>query len=86
MNAVGLEANSFFQSLNMPNLWICDDFKNMSIKPSHRTIRSSYEGMPGVGWLKVPAMETVDRRVDNHELARRNATCRLRFRDLKKCR
>jgi hypothetical protein len=39
-NAADLESNSPFYSENVPNSWICYDFKNMRITPSHYSIRS----------------------------------------------
>jgi hypothetical protein len=84
-NAADLEAGSFFYSAcrdkaeNIPhtrNNWICYDFKNRRIVPTHYAIRS-YDAGPGTANLKSWAVETsadgkgwqeVDHRENNNEL------------------
>jgi hypothetical protein len=47
-NAADLEnRNSFFQSTNMSNSWLCYDFKSMDITPTHYSIQSYPNGSSG---------------------------------------
>jgi hypothetical protein len=51
-NAADLEVDSFFHSDGTKNEWICYDFLNRRITPSHYTIRSKYNGQVGGSNLK----------------------------------
>jgi hypothetical protein len=66
---------TFIQGIDRPNPWICYDFKDMNIKPTHYTLRSrrgcnlnhlrfwTLEGSrDGSEWIKL------DRRENNTEL------------------
>jgi hypothetical protein len=74
-NIADFESQTRFQTNNTPNSWICYDFKNMNIKPTHCALRSrrddngghlrfwALEGsLGGNKWIKL------DRRENNTEL------------------
>ena len=43
-NSIQYENETYFATQNSPNSWICFEFKNHQIIPTHYTIRSRYEG------------------------------------------
>jgi hypothetical protein len=82
-HAADLEVNSSFQSQGTANQWICYDFKSMTVRPTHYSIRSYYDGNPwnynpknwvvegsrdGTAWIEL------DRREHNNDLNDRNVT------------
>jgi hypothetical protein len=80
-NAVDLLVDSYYLSLNSPEAWICYDFKNMRIKPTHYTIRSRHDAGPGAthpkswvieGSLDGATWTELDRKENNRDLSGRN--------------
>jgi hypothetical protein len=49
-NAADLSTTSFFQSKNEPNQWICYDFKDRRVRPTHYSI-NSYSGYYIRSWI-----------------------------------
>jgi hypothetical protein len=43
-NVADFTIHSLFHSANEPNQWICYDFKEMSVIPTHYSIESNYDG------------------------------------------
>ena len=84
-HAASLETDSIFYSANAQNSWICYDFRNRSIIPTHYTIRSHPDGGRGLaGWHNLRSWviegsndETtwvvLDSRENNSELDGQNA-------------
>jgi hypothetical protein len=81
--AADLEARPLFHSLKTADSWLCYDFKDMRIEPTHYTIRSYYAGGQGSYNLKNWVIEgsddgdswvELDRRGENDQLNARNAT------------
>jgi hypothetical protein len=50
--AADLESNSYFQTTNAPNSWLCYDFKNVALRPTHYAVRSYFGGGPGTNHPK----------------------------------
>jgi hypothetical protein len=82
-NAADLSANSLFHSLDEENPWLCYDFKDMIITPSHYSIRSRYNGVPGGNHPKYWIVEgsndgsswiELDQRINNSDLNAGNVT------------
>jgi hypothetical protein len=80
-NAVDLTASSFFGSHNQVNQWICYDFGDSRIKPTHYAIRSRYDARSGwrhpkswviEGSIDCHQWEEVDRRGNNDDLNAQN--------------
>jgi hypothetical protein len=93
-NTVDLGSPSCFQSPNLANQWICYDFKNMRIKPTHYSV-CSYSSKANSHHLKSWALETsedgsrwveVDRREDNYDLNGSNVTKTFQVRRGENCR
>jgi hypothetical protein len=57
-NVADLEADSYFISVNAPNQWLCYDFKDMQIKPTHYSIRSRCDRGADFNQLKSWVVET----------------------------
>jgi hypothetical protein len=82
-NAADLTVDSHYFSSNAPNQWICDNFVDSTIKPTHYSIRSRRDVGVGDHHLKSWVIECsvdgkdwveVDRRNNNNELNARNVT------------
>jgi hypothetical protein len=56
-NSADLFSDSFFHSRDSPNSWICYDFKNMTIRPTHYSLRSRCNAGRGNHQLKNWAIE-----------------------------
>jgi hypothetical protein len=73
-NTADIKSDSYFESENKPDQWICWDFKTLIIEPTYYTVRSSFlkrwvvEGSDdGTSWTEI------DRREDNSDLNVRKA-------------
>jgi hypothetical protein len=82
-NVADLEVDNCFISLNSVNQWLCYDFKAMTIKPTHYSIRSYCNGGPGdynpKNWVIEGSQDgnswiELDRQDNNNELNGRNLT------------
>jgi hypothetical protein len=80
-NIADLTADSCFECANAENMWICYDFKNLKIWPTHYSLRSQYDGSSGFRNLKNWAIEgskdgkswiELDARRDNEDLNGKN--------------
>jgi hypothetical protein len=69
-NVADLGTDSFFHSVNEPNQWICFDFKEMKIRPTHYSIRMHSSG-PNSFHLKNWVIEGSTDGTSWHELDRR---------------
>jgi hypothetical protein len=76
-NAADSEVENCFESNNSANQWLCYDFKTMTIKPTHYSIRSYFTGNPGShnpkNWVIEGSQDgnswiELDRRDNNNEL------------------
>jgi hypothetical protein len=70
-------SDSFFSSQNAPGQWICWDFHEMRVCPTHYTIMSKLysprswvveSSLDGVGWFRRGTWIEIDRRKDNSDL------------------
>jgi E3 ubiquitin-protein ligase HECTD1 len=82
-NAADLNCDSYWYSYNENNSWLCYDFKDMQIKPTHYSIRSRYNGGSDDRYLKNWIVEvskdgltwtTIDERRNNSDLKGANLT------------
>ena len=84
-NAVDFNPNRPFASQDLPNSWICYDFKGRRVTPTSYSIMS-WAAVPGYNHLKSWVLEvsndgsegsweTVDSRENNNNLNRENGTC-----------
>jgi hypothetical protein len=82
-NAVDLAGNSTYISANIPNSWLCYDFKEMKIVPTHYASRSRWDWGPGkshpLSWVfegSVDGQEwtELDCQNDNRSLDAQNVT------------
>jgi hypothetical protein len=82
-NLVDLKADSLYVSRDAPNQWICYDFGQLTIAPTHYSIRSRFDGGPGWNNIKSWVIEgsgngdewtEVDRREGNDELKDKNVS------------
>jgi hypothetical protein len=80
-NVVDLSSLNWYNSQNEQNQWVCFDFQNMRIKPTHYSIRA-YCGRVNEQNLKSWVIEAsddgtmwteIDQRLDNFELNAKNA-------------
>jgi hypothetical protein len=69
-NAADLTSDEYFASLNGPGQWVCWDFREMRIRPTHYVIRSSLlkswvveSSLDNVQWTEI------DAKTDNNDLA-----------------
>jgi hypothetical protein len=69
LNAAGLTSNSDFRSKDEPGQWICWDFHEMRVRPTHYTIKSDSlkswvveSSLDFVNWTEI------DRRTNNDDL------------------
>ena len=84
-HAADLEEDSIYYSTNIQDTWICYNFKDRRISPTHYTIRSNSDGGRGVnGWHNLKSWviegsndqktwDILDQRENNNDLDRRNA-------------
>jgi hypothetical protein len=81
--AADLLADSYFESDAGPNQWLCYDFREMRVRPTHYSVRSQSNGSDNGFHLKTWVVEAslngaewteIDRKVDNEALNRKNAT------------
>jgi hypothetical protein len=82
-NVADLTDDTNWYSDNEDNSWVCYDFKNMQIKPTHYSIRSRYDGRtdsyyPRSWFVEVSndgsTWQMIDERRDNSELKGRDLT------------
>jgi hypothetical protein len=82
-NAADLTADSYWYSANEDNSWLCYDFKNMRIKPTHYSVRSRCDGGSDDRYPKNWIVEvsndgstwtTIDERRNNSDLKGGNLT------------
>jgi hypothetical protein len=83
-NAADLTVDSFSFSTNEENSWLCYDFKDMRIKPTHYSVRSRYNGGSAGDWYPKnwivevsndgSTWTTIDERRNNNELKGSNLT------------
>jgi hypothetical protein len=94
-NIADLEVHSNFGSLNMPNQWICYDFQDMRIRPTHYSIKSSYDARVNDANLKSWVVEVsisgsewdiIDQRDMNNELNGPNRIRSFPVSDVEECR
>jgi hypothetical protein len=80
-NAADLTASSYFHSANQANQWICYDFGDSRIKPTHYLIRSNHVNGSGgyhpkswvvEGSVDCNQWEEIDRRDNNSDLNAQN--------------
>jgi hypothetical protein len=69
-NAVDLLSTSYFQSLNQPNQWLCYDFKNRKIRPTHYSIHANSSNHWLRSWIFEGSIDgsiwtELDRRTDD---------------------
>jgi hypothetical protein len=50
-NAVHLLSTSYFMSQNQPNQWLCYDFKNRKVRPTHYSIHAHSNGYNLRSWI-----------------------------------
>jgi hypothetical protein len=94
-NAADLNADSFFYSKDQKDQYLCYDFRNNAVKPTHYSIRSRYNGNDmdlypkswviegsddGQEWIEL------DRRQNNQDLNSRNAVKMFPIARAKECR
>jgi hypothetical protein len=81
-NVADLMADTSFWSTNEENRWICFDFLNLKIRPTHYSIRSNHGGCINSSNLKSWVIESsddavgwtvIDRRENNDSLNEKNA-------------
>ena len=94
-NVADVAVDSRFSSDDSPNQFVCYNFKNRTIIPTHYSIRSHYHGNPGNHNWKSWVIETstdgnvwteVDRHEDNCDLNGRNITSTYPISVKKPCR
>ena len=94
-NVADLTVDSYFYSDNSPNQFVCYNFKDKTIIPTHYSIRSHYAGNPGNHNWKSWVVETstdgnvwteVDRRENNGDLNEGNVTKTFPISVQKECR
>jgi hypothetical protein len=82
MRTLDLEADSLFCTQNMPNQWVCYDFHDARIRPTHYAIRSRSEGWRNSQNLRSWVLEgrndgedwaLIDEQTDNPDLKSSNA-------------
>jgi hypothetical protein len=78
-NAVDLLSTHYFQSRNEPNQWLCYDFKNRKIRPTHYSIHAHssnwylrswiFEGsMDGSRWIELDCYTNDQTTNSNHPI------------------
>jgi hypothetical protein len=68
-NVADLNSDSYFWSKNQPGQWVCWDFHEMRVRPTHYTIRSHYlkswvveSSLDFINWTEI------DRKTDTEDL------------------
>jgi hypothetical protein len=56
-NAVDLLSDSYFHSLNQPNQWLCSDFKNRIVRPTHYSIGAHCNDLYQRSWIFEGSMD-----------------------------
>jgi hypothetical protein len=56
-NAVDLLSTSYFQSLSQPNQWLCYDFKNRKVRPTHYSIHAHSDNFYLRSWIFEGSMD-----------------------------
>jgi hypothetical protein len=91
-NVVDLLSTSYFQSNNAPNQWLCYDFKDRKVRPTHYSIRAHsndcylrswiFEGsMDGSAWIELDRHTDDETTNSNHPIGTFSISrhCRCQF-------